>query len=47
MSGDWHQGRFDNFRFDKVLEADLKHNVVMTAAFAWFAANRDDKFPRK
>jgi carboxypeptidase Q len=33
--------------FDKVLEADLKHNAVMTAAFAWLAANRDGLLPRK
>jgi carboxypeptidase Q len=33
--------------YDKAVEADLKHNAVMTAAFAWFAANRDDKIPRK
>lgn len=32
---------------DKVIEADLKHNAVMTAAFAWMAANREGKFPRK
>ncbi|MFZ6008778.1 MAG: M20/M25/M40 family metallo-hydrolase [Bacteroidota bacterium] len=33
--------------FDKALEPDLKHNAVMTAAFAWFAANRDALIPRK
>lgn len=33
--------------YDKAIEADLKHNAVMTAAFAWIAANRDAKFPRK
>jgi carboxypeptidase Q len=33
--------------YDKAIEADLKHNAVMTAAFAWTAANRDEKFPRK
>jgi hypothetical protein len=33
--------------YDKALEEDLQHNAVMTAAFAWFAANRDAKFPRK
>jgi carboxypeptidase Q len=33
--------------YDKALEPDLKHNAVMTAAFAWLAANRDGKFPRK
>ena len=33
--------------YDKALEPDLQHNAVVTAAFAWFAANRDEKFPRK
>jgi hypothetical protein len=33
--------------YDKAIEADLQHNAVMTAAFAWFAANRDEMFPRK
>lgn len=33
--------------FDKAVEPDLKHNAVMTAAFAWLAANRDELFPRK
>lgn len=33
--------------FDKVLEADLKHNAVITAAFAWSAANRPGLLPRK
>lgn len=33
--------------YDKALEEDLKHNAVITAAFAWMAANRDEKFPRK
>jgi carboxypeptidase Q len=33
--------------YDKAIEADLKHNAVMTAAFAWLAANRDAQFPRK
>lgn len=33
--------------FDKVLEADLKHNAVVTAAFAWSAANRPGLLPRK
>lgn len=32
--------------FDKAVEADLKQNAVITAAFAWFAANRDERFPR-
>lgn len=33
--------------YDKTIEDDLKHNAVMTAAFAWLAATRDEKFPRK
>ncbi len=33
--------------FDKAIEDDLKHNAVMTAVFAWLAANRDELFPRK
>lgn len=33
--------------YDKAVEADLKHNAVVTAAFAWLAATRDEKFPRK
>ena len=33
--------------YDKALEPDLKHNAVMTAAFAWMAANRDGLIPRK
>lgn len=33
--------------YDKAIEEDLKHNAVMTAAFAWLAATRDEKFPRK
>ena len=33
--------------YDKAIESDLKHNAVITAAFAWLAANRDEKFPRK
>jgi Zn-dependent M28 family amino/carboxypeptidase len=33
--------------YDKALEPDLKHNAVMTAAFAWLAANRDSLMPRK
>lgn len=33
--------------YDKALEPDLKHNAVITATFAWLAANRDEKFPRK
>jgi Predicted aminopeptidases len=33
--------------YDKVIEDDLKHNAVMTASFAWMAANRKDLLPRK
>jgi Zn-dependent M28 family amino/carboxypeptidase len=33
--------------YDKVLEEDLKHNAVITAAFAWMAANRTGLLPRK
>lgn len=33
--------------FDKAVEADLKHNAIVTAVFAWFAANRAEKMPRK
>jgi carboxypeptidase Q len=33
--------------YDKVIEADMKHNAVVTAAFALMAANRDGQFPRK
>jgi hypothetical protein len=33
--------------FDKAIEADLKHNAVITAAFAWSAANRPGLLPRK
>ncbi len=33
--------------FDKAIAEDLQHNAVVTAAFAWFAANRDEQFPRK
>jgi carboxypeptidase Q len=32
--------------YDKVVEADLKHNAVMTAFLAWMAANRDQLIPR-
>lgn len=33
--------------FDKAIEEDLKDNAVITASFAWIAANRDGLFPRK
>jgi carboxypeptidase Q len=32
--------------YDKVVEADLKHNAMMTAFLAWMAANRDELIPR-
>jgi carboxypeptidase Q len=33
--------------FDKAVEADLRHNAIVTALFAWMAANRDEKIPRR
>jgi hypothetical protein len=33
--------------YDKAVEEDLKHNAIITAAFAWLAANAPEKFPRK
>jgi Zn-dependent M28 family amino/carboxypeptidase len=33
--------------YDKAVEADLKQNAVMTAVFAWMAANREGLVPRK
>jgi carboxypeptidase Q len=33
--------------FDKAVEDDLKHNSIITAFFAWQAANRDERLPRK
>jgi Zn-dependent M28 family amino/carboxypeptidase len=33
--------------YDKAIEADLKQNAVITAAFTWMAANRDGLIPRK
>lgn len=33
--------------YDKAVAADLKQNAVMTAFFAWMAANRDEPIPRK
>jgi carboxypeptidase Q len=33
--------------YDKAVEADLKHNAIITATFAWLAANRDQLLPRK
>jgi carboxypeptidase Q len=32
--------------YDKAVEEDLEHNAVMTAFFAWMAANRDGLIPR-
>lgn len=32
--------------YDKVVEEDLRHNAIMTAFFAWMAANRDERIPR-
>lgn len=32
--------------FDKVVEDDLKHNALMTAWFAWQAANSEERVPR-
>jgi hypothetical protein len=32
--------------YDKAIEADLKHNAVIMASFAWLAANRDELIPR-
>ena len=33
--------------FDKVVEGDMKQNVVITAFFTWMAANREGLIPRK
>ena len=33
--------------YDKAIEGDLKHNSVITASFAWNAANRPAMLPRK
>jgi Zn-dependent M28 family amino/carboxypeptidase len=33
--------------FDKAVESDLKHNAIATALFAWMAATREDKIPRR
>ena len=32
--------------YDRAIDSDLKHNAVMTALFAWMAANRDGLIPR-
>jgi carboxypeptidase Q len=33
--------------YDKAIESDLKLNAIITAVFAWHAANRDQLLPRK
>lgn len=33
--------------YDKAVESDLKHNAIITALFAWQAANRADLMPRR
>lgn len=33
--------------WDKAVESDLKQNAVITAVFAWLAANREELMPRK
>jgi hypothetical protein len=33
--------------YERLLMADLKQNAIITAAFAWFAAQRDTKLPVK
>lgn len=33
--------------YDRVVEEDLKNNAVITAVFAWLAANREEPIPRK
>jgi carboxypeptidase Q len=33
--------------YDKVLPDDMKQNVAIMASFAWMAAIRDEKFPRR
>jgi hypothetical protein len=33
--------------FDRVIEEDLKNNAVITAVFAWLAANGDEIIPRR
>jgi carboxypeptidase Q len=33
--------------FDKAVEADLQHNAIITALFAWQAANRESLMPRR
>jgi carboxypeptidase Q len=33
--------------YDRLLMADLRHNAIVSAAFAWFASQRDAKLPGK
>jgi hypothetical protein len=33
--------------YERLLMPDLKHNAIITAAFTWFAAQRDTKLPGK
>lgn len=33
--------------FEKASEADLRHNSLVAAAFAWFAATRDERIPNR
>jgi carboxypeptidase Q len=33
--------------YEKAIESDLKQNAIITAVFAWHAANRDQLLPRK
>jgi carboxypeptidase Q len=33
--------------FDKAVESDLQHNAIVTAHFAWMAANREQLIPRR
>jgi carboxypeptidase Q len=33
--------------WDKAVESDMKQNAIITAVFAWLAANRDGMMPRK
>ena len=33
--------------YERLLMSDLRHNAIITAAFAWFAAQRDTKLPGK
>jgi hypothetical protein len=33
--------------YDRLVMADLRHNAIVSAAFAWFASQRDTKLPGK